>query len=138
MKEAGDERDKKITIHDVAKEAGTSIATVSRVLSRSGYPVRKELRNRILEAAEKLNYIPNLAGRMLKKDEGLDIGVIVPDITKSYYAHMVLGIESEAAKKGRSVLLCNSFNKPEIEARHIEILCQKRVRGILIGSPVIL
>lgn len=58
---------KKVTIYDIAKAAGTSTATVSRVLSNSGYPVKEETRRRILEIAQKLNYTPNMVGRMLKK-----------------------------------------------------------------------
>jgi len=125
---------KRITIYDIAKEAGTSTATVSRVLSNSGYPVKEELRKKILDTAEKLNYSPNALGRMLKKSESRDIGVIIPTISNPFYPQVVLGIELEARRRGYGILLCNSFRDPETEKKYITSLVQKQVKGIIISS----
>lgn len=125
---------KKATIYDIAAEAGTSAATVSRVLSNSGYPVKEEVRDRILDAAQKLNYTPNMVGRMLKKSESRDIGVIVPTISNPFYTQMVLGIELEARQRGYGILLCNSFRDAATEEKYIESLYQKQVRGLIISS----
>lgn len=125
---------RKTTIYDVAKEVGTSTATVSRVLSNSGYPVTGELREKILGAAQRLNYTPNIVGRMLKKSESHDIGVIIPTISNPFYPQMVLGIELEARNRGYDILLCNSFREAETEKKYLESLYQKQVSGIILSS----
>lgn len=125
---------KKATVYDVAKEAGTSTATVSRVLSNSGYPVKEELRHRIVQVAKKLNYSPNMIGRMLKKSVSSDIGVIIPTISNPYYTQLVLGVELEARQRGYGILLCNSFRDERTEKKYIESLYQKQIRGIIISS----
>jgi LacI family transcriptional regulator len=125
---------KKTTIYDIAAEVGTSTATVSRVLSNSGYPVREELRNHIMKAANQLNYTPNMVGRMLKKNESHDIGVIIPTISNPFYTQLVLGIELEARKRGYNILLCNSFREAAAEKKYLESLYQKRVSGIILSS----
>ena len=128
------EKGKKATIYDIASEAGASTATVSRVLSNSGYPVKTEMRRKILDAAKKLNYSPNMLGRMLKKSESMDIGVIIPTISNPFYPQMVLGIELEARQSGYNILLCNSFRDVSTEKKYIESLYQKQVKGIIISS----
>ena len=125
---------KKATIYDIADEVGTSAATVSRVLSKSGYPVKEELSRKIVEAAGKMNYSTNMVGRMLKKSESRDIGVIIPTISNPFYPQMVLGIELEARNRGFNILLCNSFRDASTERKYIESLYQKQIRGLIISS----
>ena len=125
---------KKATIYDIASEVGTSAATVSRVLSKSGYPVKEELSRKIFEAAGKMNYSTNMVGRMLKKSESKDIGVIIPTISNPFYPQMVLGIELEARHRGFNILLCNSFRDASTEKKYIESLYQKQIRGLIISS----
>lgn len=125
---------KKTTIYDIAKYTGASTATVSRVLSNSGYPVSEDVRLRILDAAQKLNYSPNMVGRMLKKSKSMDIGVIIPTISNPFYTQIILGIEIEARKQGYNILLCNSFRNPDTEKSYLESLYQKQVKGLIISS----
>lgn len=125
---------KKITIYDIAENVGTSSATVSRVLSNSNYPVNKNTRKKILDAALKMNYSPNLIGRMLKKSEGRDIGVIIPNISNPFYPRLVLGIETEAKKHGFNIILCNSFRDVSNEKKYIESMYQKQIKGIILSS----
>lgn len=125
---------KRVTIYDVAKAAGTSTATVSRVLSKSDYPISNEIRKKVIETARKLNYTPNLVGRMLKKSESKDIGVIIPNISNPFYPMLVLGIETEAYKQGYNILLCNSFRSAANEKKYIESMYQKQVRGIILST----
>src|SRR5690606_6121000 len=84
------------TIYDVAKLAGVSPSTVSRVLSGSNYPVRAELRAAIRNAARELNYRPNRIARSLKNVTAQDIGVIVPSISNPYYHDLIKGVEDVA------------------------------------------
>ena len=125
---------KKVTIYDIANKVGTSPATVSRVLSNSDYPVNKEIRKKILDAALKMNYLPNLIGRMLKKSESRDIGVIIPNISNPFYPQLVLGIETEAKKHGFNIILCNSFRDVSNEKKYIESMYQKQIKGIILSS----
>ena len=125
---------KKATIYDIASEVGTSAATVSRVLSKSGYPVKEELSRKIFEAAGRMNYSTNMVGRMLKKSESKDIGVIIPTISNPFYPQMVLGIELEARHRGFNILLCNSFRDAATEKVYMESLYQKQIRGLIISS----
>ncbi len=125
---------KRTTIYDIAKAVGTSAATVSRVLSNSGYPVSDEIRRKILHTANEMNYSPNMVGRMLKKSETRDIGVIIPTVTNPFYTRVILGIEMEAGKRGYNVLLCNSFRNKDAEEKYIKTLYQKQVGGIIISS----
>ncbi len=114
--------------------AGISVATVSRVLSHSTYPISKGTRKKVLEAAQELSYSPNLLGRMLKKSDSRDIGVIIPNISNPFYPQLVLGIETEARKHGFSILLCNSFRDVANERKYVELMHQKQIRGIILSS----
>lgn len=125
---------KKSTIYDIAAKVGTSAATVSRVLANNGYPVSEELRRRITEAADELNYSPNIVGRMLKKSQSTDIGIIIPTISNPYYSTLILGAEQEARKEGYNLFLCNSLRDPLMERKYLESLYQKQVRGIMIST----
>lgn len=125
---------KKATIYDIARKAGISTATVSRVLSNSDYPISKEVRKKVLDTAQEMNYSPNLIGRMLKKSESRDIGVIIPNISNPFYPQLVLGIETEARKHGFNILLCNSFRDVANEKKYIESMYQKQVKGIILST----
>ena len=84
---------KKATVSDIAKRAGVSAATVSRVMNDTDYPVRAELRERVLTAAAQLNYKPNVFSQILKGGSSREIGVIVPSITNLFYAQLVSAVE---------------------------------------------
>lgn len=129
------EKKGKVTIYDVAKLAKTSATTVSRVLSGSDYPVSPPLRARIIEAAKKLNYSPNVLARSLKKNTSLDIGVIIPTISNPFYSSVILGIEKEVNKKGYNLLLYNTFRDIEKERRCLQSLYEKQIEGVII-SPL--
>lgn len=125
---------KKPTISDIAKLANTSVATVSRVLNDSGYPVRESLRKRVLDAAAQLNYVPNLVGKQLKTNTSNEIGVIIPNISNPYYTLLISGLEYVARQNGYYILLCNSNADPKVEKKYLEYLYQKQVSGIIISS----
>lgn len=124
----------KVTIYDVAKMAKVSPATASRVLSGSAYPVKEELRKRVIEAANMLNYSPNVLARSLKNNTSNDIGVIIPTISNPFYSSVILGIENEADRKGYNLLLCNTFRDVEKEKRYLQSLYEKQVKGVIISA----
>lgn len=125
---------KKCTIVDIAREAGTSTATVSRVLSRSNYPVSPELKEKVIETAKKMNYHPNLIGQMLQSGEKpREIGIILPSIVNPFYASLMSAIEIECKKRAYVSILCISQNSHEAEMRHFDTMVNHQVAGILMS-----
>ncbi|WP_010272601.1 LacI family DNA-binding transcriptional regulator [Paenibacillus senegalensis] len=125
---------KQTTIHDIAKMANVSSATVSRVLSNSGYPVSKELKERIQRIAKEANYIPNMLGKQLKKNTSQTIGVIIPSIINPFYSSVIFGVEEIARQNGFTVIVCNSLQDPSLEEEYIRTIMEKQVKGLIISS----
>lgn len=124
------------TIKDVAREAKVSIATVSRVLNNSAV-VTDETRQRVLEAIKKTGYKPNALARSLKIQKTHTIGLIVPDISSTFYPEVVRGIEDIAAMYNYNIFLCNTDQKEEKEVKYIEILGEKQVDGIIFMGDIV-
>ena len=93
--------EKQATIRDVAKLAGVSLATVSRVLNDADYPVSAQLRQRVREAMDQLGYVPNPMARSLRRDIGRDIGLVIPNISNQFYLQTMLGIIEHAGDRGQ-------------------------------------
>lgn len=124
------------TLKDVAKEAGLTVTTVSRVLNNRGY-ISDNARQKVAKAMEKLNYRPNELARSLQNKSTNMIGVIVPHIRHPYFSEMISNLEHEAYKKGYRILLCNSQCEDEREKDYIEICTSNRVAGIVLFSGTI-
>ena len=125
-----------ITIYDIAREAGVSPATVSRVLTNN-VNVRKEKKERVLSLIEKYNYKPNALARGLADMRRNVIGIIAADIRNPYYARVFVACEQAARERGYTVLLCNSFGELEVEVQQLEKLEEQRVDAIIqIGGRV--
>lgn len=104
------------TIRDVARAAGVSVATVSRVLNRSG-PVRDETRDRINAAALTLRFSPNGAARSLSMRQSHTIGVLLPDLYGEFFSEIIRGIDQTVQANGFHALISSSHNEPaEVEA----------------------
>lgn len=103
------------TIRDVARHAGVSIATVSRVM-RDSHSVRPITRERVLAAAEELEYTPSQLGRQLAERRHAANGIVFPDLSGPYYAEVVLGYEAVAAELRRSVLILSTHGRDDAEA----------------------
>jgi LacI family transcriptional regulator len=104
------------TIRDVAREAGVSVATVSRVLNDSG-PVRDTTRRRIREVAARLDFTPNTTARSLSTRRTHTIGVLLPDLYGEFFSEIIRGIDQTAQRHRFHVLISSSHNKPaEVEA----------------------
>lgn len=124
----------KATIVDVAVAAGTSTATVSRVLSGSNYPVSSETRKRIMEAAKRVGYTPNLLGKMLKTNTNASIGIIIPTFQNPFFVQIIQGISERATSRGYAPLAFSSQRNPILERNLIEQLLQKRIMGMMVAS----
>lgn len=125
---------KPTTIHDIARLANVSSATVSRVLSNSDYPVSKELKEKIQRIAKETHYIPNLLGKQLKKNSSMTIGVIIPSIINPFYSSVLFGVEEVARQNSFTVIACNSLQDPALEDEYIRTMMEKQVKGLIISS----
>jgi LacI family transcriptional regulator len=103
------------TIRDVARQAGVSIATVSRVMRESA-DVRTDTRERVIAAAEELQYTPSQLGRQLAERRHAANGIVFPDLSGPYYAEVVLGYEAVAADLRRSVLILSTHGREDAES----------------------
>jgi LacI family transcriptional regulator len=122
-----------VTIRDVAKLAGVSVATVSRVLNQNGY-VNEETEKRVRQAIKQLNYKPNEVARTLFKKSSKTVGLIVPDISNPFFPELVRAVEDVTNIYDYTVILCNSDEKSEKEKEYIEVLKQKYVDGIILTT----
>lgn len=123
-----------MNITDVARRAGVSISTVSRVLNNSDYPVKQETRERVLAAIEELKFRPNDLARGLLLKKSRTIGLVVPDISNPYYPELSLGIEATASEHGYSVIFCNTSRSVEKLSQYVDVLLQKRADGIILAG----
>lgn len=123
---------KQVTIKDIAREAGVSIASVSRALNgMDGISGKK--RSRILRrVCERLSYTPNGLARRLVKRRTQTIGIIMPDIMSPFYSELMAKASDAAHKRGYQVLLCNSFRELRAERDYLKLLAEHQVEGILI------
>lgn len=124
------------TIADVARRAGVSTATVSRVLSGVGR-ARPATRDRVESAARELGFRPSDVARALKRRSTLTIGLIVTDIENPYFPQLVKAVEDAAIGEGYAILLCNADDDPEREASYLDLLVERRVDGIVIAASTL-
>ena len=122
---------KAVTIKDIAKEAGVSIATVSMVLNGKDKRIPDSTRTKILEIVKKNNYIPNTVARSLVTNRTKTIGLVIPDITNPFFPEIARGVEDKAREARYSIIYCNTDDNLVQEDRCIDILIEKRVDGVI-------
>ena len=119
------------TIRDVAKRAGVSVATVSHVVN-STRAVLPQTRDAVLTAIDDLSYRPSAVARGLTTNTTRTVGVVIADVTSPFFAFLLRKIEDLLAADNYNLLVCNTYEEPEREARNLELLLNKRVDGILL------
>ncbi len=122
------------SITQVARLAGVSAATASRVVSASDYPVSPTTRARVLEAARVLDYVPNALARGLLKSRVPVVAVIVHDITDPYFAEVVRGVEDAASASGYLVITCSSERNAERERSYVRLLRSIRAAAVVFAG----
>lgn len=120
------------TIQEVARHAGVSTATVSRVLNNNG-TVKPELVRRVRTAVQELAYQPNAVARNLRRSQTSLWAVIVSDVANPFFTAMVRGLEDVAQQRGCSVVLCNSDESQAKEADYIAVAAAERMAGVVIS-----
>ncbi|MCI1944928.1 LacI family DNA-binding transcriptional regulator [Clostridium luticellarii] len=121
------------SIKDVAREAGVSIATVSRVLNDVDV-VNEETKKRVLAAIKELGYRPNIVARSLKTQKTRTVGIIIPDISNQFYPEIVRGAEDVANIYDYNIMLCNTDLNMEKEMEYLKVLREKMADGVLYMS----
>lgn len=119
-----------ITIYDVAREAGVSMATVSRVVN--GNPnVKPTTRKKVLDVIERLDYRPNAVARGLASKRTTTVGVIIPDVTNLYFSSLARGIDDIATMYKYNIILANSDENAQKEVSVLNNLLAKQVDGVI-------
>ena len=119
------------TIYEVARLAGVSPATVSRVFN--GNTVSPEKQQAVRDAAAKLAFTPNKTARRLRKQSSEVICLLIPDIENPFFTALARGVEDQAQAKGFSVVLCNTDDDPGKELRYLEIAASEQMAGVILA-----
>lgn len=121
------------TIEDVAREAGVSIATVSRYINGPPGAVAPETGARLREVVERLGYVPNSAARSLKTGRTNLIGVVLANIAHPYWSVVLAGVEEACQRLGYSVVVSSAGDDAAVENRYLDVFLNHRVDGILLN-----
>lgn len=124
-----------ITIKQVAREAGVSAATVSRVINGSG-PVALETREVVERTVERLRYVPNVAAQNLVRSRTGTIGAVLPFFAGEFYPEVVPGLDLAVQESGKSLLLSSSHNAPADTERALRAM-HGRVDGLVVMTPAV-
>lgn len=122
-----------VTIRDVARHAGVSISTVSRVLNEKGI-VTPEKERRVLAAAEELQFVPSAIAQSLKQRKTKTIGLLASDFGVCFFTGVLRVLEDSLTLKGYQILSANIYDNAETEARLIENMKRSRVEVLIVNS----
>ncbi|SDK17769.1 LacI family DNA-binding transcriptional regulator [Sediminibacillus albus] len=123
-------------IHQVAKHAGVSVATVSRVLNGQN-SVTAKTRIKVEDAIKQLNYEPSLLGRNLRNSESRLLLVLIPNISNPFYSEIINGIENTAIDLNYNILLCETDTNPDRENIYFDLVRKKMADGIISMDPAV-
>jgi len=121
------------TIYDIAKEAGVSIATVSKVINQTGR-ISDKTRKRVQDVMKRIDYQPSVVASALTKKRTYTLGLLIPDIANPFFAEVARSIEDHAQLMGYSLVICSTDNDPSKEERYVNVLRQKSADGIMIAT----
>lgn len=124
---------KKISIKDIAKLSGVSIATVSKIINNNGR-YSEETKDKVLKIIEETGYQPNLSAKSLRMNKSFTIGLLVPDISNSFFAEVVQTIEEILFERGYSTIICNTARNINKEINYLKMLDNKMVDGLIVIS----
>ena len=121
------------TMKRIAGELGVSITTVSKVLNNRE-DIGHATRARVLAKVAELGYQPNAVARSLTLRRTHTLGVVIPDLMHSFFVEIVAGLEATASARGYGLLLCSSNEDPAKERQELDMLRQRQVDGVVLGS----
>lgn len=120
------------TIVDVARRAGVSTATVSRVFN--GLPVSDQRAAAVRDAAQELGFVPNRTARSLRRRHSEVLALVFPDIENPYFTEVARGVEDVARRAGYSVVLCNTDADRATEAEYLRIATAENMAGVILAA----
>jgi LacI family transcriptional regulator, purine nucleotide synthesis repressor len=126
--------ERKLTIKDIAEQAGVSITTASFVLNGQDekYGIKTETAERVREVVRKNKFRPNYGARILKTGKSHTMAFIAPSITDGFYNEVVVSIETTALQAGYQLILCNSLDQVKTEQTYLKNLIERKVDGIVL------
>ena len=123
-----------VTIKDIARRVGVSIATVSMVINNKDSRISESTRQKINEAVKEMNYHPNIAARSLMTSETKTVGLIIPDVSNPFFADFAKNLESRLSQYQYSLFLCNSNNSMQKEENYLLELINRNIDALVISS----
>jgi LacI family transcriptional regulator len=123
----------KLTIKDIAREAGVSTATISRVLNNSGY-VSHDVKQQVLEVIKKNKYQPNAIARSLKQEKSRSVGIVLPDMANPYFMKIARAIQHRCFEEGYHLLFIDTEENPEKEREALDFLSEKRIEALILAG----
>lgn len=120
-----------MNIKEMAKLAGVSCATISRVLNDSGY-VKEDTRKKVMEIIREYNYTPNIIARSLSSKDSFNIGIIIPNVGEKQYGKILEGAAKETAKHGYSLVFMDSENDQKTEKKWLEEVKNQHMKGLVL------
>ena len=121
------------SLKDVARIAGVTVTTVSRVLNNRGY-IGEETKRKVYAAMQELNYQPNRIARSLQSSHSDILAILVPDSSAPFYSGLIKQVEWQCRKRDKRLLLCNSYTDPKFEHEYIRILNGQGIDGLIVCS----
>jgi LacI family transcriptional regulator len=123
-----------VTLADVAREAGVSLATASRVLTKGSRNPRPELRDKVMLAARRLNYSPNAAAQAIARGTTNILGLVVHDLADPYFSTIAVGVARAAEARGLLVTVTDTGRDPQRELESLAVLRQQRPRALIVAG----
>src|SRR6266567_1046935 len=122
-----------VRMKDIAAELGVSVMTISKAL-RNHTDISEATRDRVIARARKLGYQPNWIARSLVTRRTHMVGLVIPDLMHSFFAEVAKGVGRKFGPLGYQIVISNSEENPEAEARQIEVLLDRNVDGVIVAS----
>lgn len=126
-------RPRMVKIKDIAARSGSSIATVSRVINKSGY-VSEAVRKRVLRAAKDLDYQPNAGARLIRSGRSGIAGILLPSLDVFFFSTLAQALEQELFRREYRALICCTAEDPEHEKTYVSMLLAQKVDGVIAAS----
>lgn len=123
----------KLTIYDVAREAGVSIATVSKVINETGR-ISKKTRMHVQEVMQRMQFEPSVVASALMGKSTFTIGLIIPDLANPFFAEIARSVEDRGSELGFNLVICSTDHRVDKEMEYMALLQKKRVDGIIMGT----
>jgi len=121
----------KVTIKDIARYAGVSTATVSKIINKKDSSISEDTRAKVLGVVKEYGYVPNRVASSMVTKKTKTLGLVIPNIANPFFPEIARGAEDKANQEGYNLILCNTDDKVEKEDSYISMLKEKMVDGII-------